>query len=523
MKKLILILFTINCIAQAPSIQWQKSFGAVSSDYGRDVKQTIDGGYIMVGHTISNAGAYASNHGNFDILIIKMDANGELEWQRLFGGSAIDIAKSVITTSDGGYIVAGYTESNDFDVVGNHGREDCWIIKLDSQGSIEWKKCYGGTQDDYCDTIIQTSDGGYAVAGFSGSTDGNVSIASPSEGCWILKLDTTGNISWQRKFQANLYSSGAKIDIKETPDNAFLFSYSDSSPNGITEGSITYYYSDIFVKKIDSSGNNVLFDRHYGGSFTESAGEIIPTNDFGFILACTSMSNNLDVSGHHGIPSTPSTSGTLDIWVMKADSNGTIQWQKSLGGSSNEYFGLVQKTQDDDYIVLGSTTSNDGDVSGNHYSTSEDYWLIRLSENGTVLWKKCYGGTGSDVATSLQITTDNGYILSGYSNSINGDITSNNGVWDAWAVKLAAEQLSIPDFQQNGLVVYPNPATNLINIKTAGDVAIEQLEVTDVAGKIVMTQISNTNQINTENLSAGVYFIQAISGKNKYQSKFIKQ
>ncbi|WP_445454526.1 T9SS type A sorting domain-containing protein [Flavobacterium sp. 25HG05S-40] len=526
MKKLLLLFFTINCFAQAPSIQWEKSFGTTSFDYGSDIKQTPDGGYIMVGETTSNTGSYASNHGKSDIQVIKMDANGALEWLRLFGGSNFDISRSIITTSDGGYVVAGHTDSSDFDVVGNNGLKDCWLIKLNAQGNTEWKKCYGGTQDDYSGTLIQTSDGGYALAGFSDSTDRDFASVIPStDGFFILKLDAAGNISWKRKFQSSNYYSEAKIEIKETLDNAFLFSYGSASPNGIREGSITYYYSDLFVKKIDSSGNTVLFERRYGGSYSESAGEIIPTNDFGFILVGTSMSNDLDVSGHHGIPTTVHTSGTLDIWVMKADSNGNIQWQKSLGGSNNEYFGLIKKTTDNGYVVLGSTASNDGDVSGNHQTTTltEDYWLIRLSENGTVLWKKCYGGYGSDIASGIQVTNDNGYILSGYTNSFNGDITSNNGQLDAWVVKLGADGLSTSDLRLNDFSVYPNPAQNILNITSKANLPIDKIAIADTSGRIIMEQNSNPNQLNVEKLSIGIYLLQVSSGEKHYQTKFIKK
>lgn len=523
MKKLLLFLFSITCFAQAPAIQWQKSFGESNNDYTAEIKQTPEGGYILVGSTNSTTGNCINNHGSFDISVIKMNATGELEWQKLLGGTALDYGRSIVTTSDGGYLVAGYTASTDFDAIGNHGNKDYLIIKLNPLGDVEWKKCFGGSLDDYCDTVINTSDGGYALAGYSGSHDGDVTAVLPNSGCWILKLNAEGNIIWQKSFQDNIYSTGYKINIKQTLDNSFLIEYVASSPNGITEGNVTTYYSDIFVKKIDSLGNNVLFQRHYGGSYSESAGEIAPTSDSGFVLIGGSLSNDLDVSGHHGFPSDTSGNGNSDLWVMKADSSGNIQWQKSLGGTINDNGVSVKTTADGGYIILGSTTSNDGDVTGNHSQYISDYWLIRLNSIGTVLWKKCFGGTESETASNIEITNDNGYIISGISTSSNGNVTVNNGLWDAWIIKLTPDSLFNTEFTHNQFLVYPNPANNLLNLKLDNNLSIDKIVISDICGKIIMDQKQSETHINVERLSSGYYILEIFSGENKYQFKFIKQ
>ncbi len=523
MKKLLLILFSITCFAQAPAIQWQKSFGESNDEYASEIKQTPDGGYIFVGSTNSTTGSYSNNHGGFDILVIKINSTGGLEWQKLFGGTAMDFGRSIVTTSDGGYIVAGYTASTDFDAVGNHGNKDYLLLKLNSLGNVEWKKCLGGSLDDYCDTVINTSDGGYALAGYSGSHDGDVTAVLPNSGCWILKLNGNGNIIWQKSFQNNTYSTEYKIDIEQCLDNTFLIEYAASSPNGINVGNATYYYSDIFIKKIDSSGNNVLFQRHYGGSFGEGGVEITPTSDSGFILVGSSMSNDLDVSGHHGYPSDTNGNGNTDLWVMKADSNGNIQWQKSLGGTINDYGKSVKTTADGGYIILGSTSSNDDDVVGNHGLYSSDYWLIRLDSSGSVLWKKCFGGTASDSASNIEITNDNGYILLGSSTSSNGNVTVNNGLEDSWIVKLGPDSLINSEFSQNHFLVYPNPANNILNINFENNLSIDKIVITDICGKIILEQKQSGTQIDVESLLAGSYILVVFSGENKYQFKFIKQ
>ena len=516
MKKLILLLFTINCFAQAPPIEWQKSFGAANNDSSREICQTNDLGYIIVGGTNSNTGNYSSNHGGFDCLVIKTDAQGTIQWQKLFGGSENDFGNSIKQTSDGGYIIAGRSESNNGDLTLNRGFEDYWVLKLNSSGTIEWQKTYGGNQPDAAYSILQTSDNGYVVMGRSSSQNGDHAVNS-IQGEWIIKLNSTGVIQWQRSLTSNIGVNSEKI--RQTSDNSFILGYTASSPTPVVVGSVTTYYSDSFIVKLDQLGV-VQFQKNYGGSYQETFQDVLQTNDLGYIVISNSKSNNLDVSGHHGTPTDTSNNGNDDLWVTKVNATGIIQWQKSLGGNYNDDAASIKQTTDGSYIIFGSTNSTNGDVSGLHGSS--DYWLVKLNSSGTILWQKCYGGTNFDIANFITVNADNTYILSGLSYSTDGDITQNFGGSDIWIVKLGQE-LSVDDFQQNKISLYPNPTSNKLTIQVNNEDAIDKIIVTDLTGKIILVQTDNTNQINTESLATGTYFIQAFSGENKFQSTFIKE
>ncbi len=181
MKKNLLLLSCLLLISycsiaqqQTPFLQWQKALGGDTTDEATSIQQTKDGGYIIGGTSTSNNGDVSENHGHEDYWIIKLDADRNIEWQKSFGGSDRDALTSIVQTNDGGYIAAGSTRSNDGDVKNNHGDIDCWVIKLKSNGSIQWKKTYGGSRYDEANSIQQTVDGGFVIAGSTSSNDGDV-------------------------------------------------------------------------------------------------------------------------------------------------------------------------------------------------------------------------------------------------------------------------------------------------------------------------------------------------------------
>jgi hypothetical protein len=343
-------------------ISWQKTFGGSNSDYANFVQQTTDGGYIIAGGSASNDGDVSDNHGKFDFWIVKLTSTGELEWQKSLGGSANDYASSIQQTTDGGYIIAGYSGSNDGDVSGNHGKRDSWIMKLTSTGELEWQKSLGGSNTDYANCIQQTTDGGYIIAGYSESNDGDVSGNRGYDDYWIVKLTSTGELEWQKSL---------------------------------------------------------------GGSANDYASSIQQTTDGGYIIAGSSGSNDGDVLGNHG---------ERDSWILKLTSIGKLEWQKSLGGSCLDRAISIRQTTDGGYIIAGYSESNDGDVSGNH--GSYDSWIVKITSTGELEWQKSLGGSNSDYARFIQQTTDGGYIIAGGTDSNDVDVSGNQGERDYWIVKI---------------------------------------------------------------------------------------
>ena len=234
--------------AQAPAIEWQKCLGGTSWDYAKSIQQTSGGGFIVAGETWSNDGDVSGNHGIVDSWIVKLNSSGDIIWQKCFGGTDDDVAFSIQQTSDGGFIVAGYTSSNDGDVSGNHGGGDYWVVKLDSSGTIQWQKCLGGTDNDEAKSIQQTSDGGYIVAGETWSNDGDVSGNHGNSDYWVVKLNSSGDIEWQ-KCLGGTVKDIAKT-IQQTSDGGFIVAGYTNSNDGDVSGIHGDYY-DFWVVKLN--------------------------------------------------------------------------------------------------------------------------------------------------------------------------------------------------------------------------------------------------------------------------------
>jgi len=424
MKTLTLLfstLLALNLHAQNPVISWQKSLGGSNEEIASSIQQTSDGGYIVAGYSGSTNGEVTGNHGNGDYWIVKLSSTGDTIWQKSLGGSLSDMANSIQQTSDGGYIVAGYSSSTNGDVTGNHGVYDYWIVKLSSSGTIIWQKSIGGSSQDYTSTIQQTSDGGYIIAGSSQSTNGDVTGNHGNFDCWIVKLNSSGTLIWQK----SLGGSGDDFayQIRQTSDGGYIVAGVSSSTNGdVTEN---HGNEDYWIIKLNSSGV-LMWQKSLGGSGTDVAYSIQQTSDGGFIVAGYSGSNDSDVTGNNG---------SDDYWIVKLSPVGDTIWQKSLGGSGADVATSIQQTSDGGFIVAGVTSSNDGDMSGIHHG-GIDYCIIKLNSTGNILWHKLLGGSNEEITYSIQQTSDYGYIVAGYSNSTDGDVTGNHGDRDYWIVKL---------------------------------------------------------------------------------------
>ena len=502
-----LFLTTLYLTAQAPTIEWQKSLGGSGLEEGYSIQQTIDGGYVVAGTSNSTDGDVTGNHGNKDYWLVKLSSTGTITWQKSLGGSGNDQAHSIQQTTDGGYIVAGLSNSTDGDVTGNHGDYDYWVIKLDSTGNKVWEKSLGGSGSDIAYFIQEITGGGYIVSGYSSSTDGDVIGNFGGWDYWVVKLSSTGTITWQKSLGGS--GNDQAHSIQQTIDGGYIVAGSSNS----TDGDITNNLgsSDYWLVKLDSIGT-ITWQKSLGGSEGDGAYSIQQTTDGGYIVAGITNSINGDITGNHG---------GGDYWVVKLDSIGTITWQKSLGGNDKDYGYSIQQTTDNGYIVIGRSNSVGGDVTSN--IGGWDYWIVKLSINGAVIWEKSLGGSGSDYGYSIQQTTDGGYIVVGYSWSIDGNVTGNNGGWDYWVIKLSAsvgvsEVSAFSEFN-----VYPNPTNSQITLKVNTNLVGAVYTIYDNMGKMVMSGKVNAEHtvIELDNLSNGIYLF-SIGENSKQVFKVIK-
>jgi len=402
-------------------VEWQKTFGGEDSDIANSIQQTTDGGYIVAGWTKS------SGSRGEDAYILKLNSKGEVEWQKTFGGEYDDEARSIQQTTDGGYIVAGWTNSFGLE------RYDVYILKLNSKGEVEWRKTFGGEDYDEANSIQQTKDGGYVVAGWTTSfgsggydvyilklnskgefdtTPPNVMIVSPSDvvvlgGTININIDATDNVELEK---VTLYIDGKKI--KEYTSGPYKYSWDSSKAS---EGAHT-----INVEALDRSGNigtksvttmmdkikDVSWHKMFGGEGSDKANSIQQTKDGGYIVAGW----------------TESFGSREDVYILKLDSKGEVQWQKTFGGGDDDVTNSIQQTTDGGYIVAGWTKS--------FGSGGEDAYILKLDSKGEVQWQRTFGGGDSDVANSVQQTTDGGYIVAGWTKSFG------SGGEDAYILKL---------------------------------------------------------------------------------------
>ncbi|WP_395047120.1 T9SS type A sorting domain-containing protein [Flavobacterium sp.] len=496
MKKVILKIFICLIIttlhAQSPSIQWLKCYGGTQIDNGMSVKQTTDGGYIVIGNTYSNDGDVTDAPGYVDFWILKLNSTGAIQWQKTLGSVNTDSAYDIEQTSDGGYVFIGTVGNSDGDVVGSFGSQ-IWVVKLNSTGTITWQKTLGGTYEEVGYCIKQTADNGYIIAGSSNSSDGGVTGNHGFIDAWIIKLDSAGAVQWQKSYGGTEFDEA--YSIKQTSDGGYIVAAYTGSNNGNVTNFHGFY--DAWILKLNSSGN-LVWQKTIGGSGQDRIDKIELTNDGGYILAGGTGSNNGDISGQHG---------GYEAWIVKMNSSGTIQWQKTIGGTSDDVAKSIIQTTDGGYVAVGNTVSNDGDVIGNHING--DGWLFKLNSSGIIQWQKYFGGTGIDTMNNIRQTTDGGFILTGTSGSSTIDGATNHGSDDLIVTKLTPENLSIDDFNNPKINIYPNPVEEILQINSNNN-QLKSIKILDLNGRLIYESFSGNLNINASKLQSGVYMIELL-------------
>ncbi|HNP98760.1 MAG TPA: T9SS type A sorting domain-containing protein [Bacteroidia bacterium] len=495
-KFVLAFLFSVSLtsIDAQPLMQWKKCFGGSNQDWAKAVQQTSDSGFVVVGFSESDDGDVGGNYGHADLWIVKLSSSGNIQWQNNPGGSGIECAQSVQQTKDGGYIIAAYTTSNDGDVTGNHGNRDYWILKLNDSGTIQWQKCFGGSGTDWPYSIQQTIDSGYIIIGISNSADGDVTGSHSGYDSWIVKLSSTGNIQWQKCLGGS--DGDHEHSVQQTTDSGYIVAGTTRSVDGDVSGN--HGNNDFWILKLSSTGI-IQWQKCLGGSGNDYGEAIRQTIDGGYIAAGSSDSNDGDVSYNHG---------QSDYWVVKLDDTGNIQWQHSFGGSDNETAYAIQQTTDSGYIVAGETASIDGAVTGNYGLA--DYWIVKLDNTGITEWKECMGGSAYDEANAIQQTFDKGFIIAGFSESTNGEVTGNHGDRDFWLVKtLPDEIVGIGENRTQSFEIYPNPATEFLTIHCR-ETKEFSIQLINLFGQIVYSDEIHSGQmpIDVRNYAQGVYFVK---------------
>ena len=387
---------------------WSKLYGDGAEDFFNAVTPTDDGGFVAVGYSYGNPG-------QADYWIVKINGNGDKVWSKLYGGSGFDQPSAVIRTTDGGYVVAGYSSSIDGDVVGGHGfgSYDVWVIKIDANGNKLWAKTYGGSGHDFAGDVIATPDGGYLIVGGAGSTDGDISGNLGNSDMWAIRLDANGNKLWAKNFGGSL--SEAANAVAADANGGFILAGSSID---------NYGNSDAVVVKLDASGNK-QWTKTLGGSGYDFVNDITVAADGGYLVVGAAGSNDGDFS---------TNKGSYDVWAIKLDVNGNKVWSKTYGGSLRDHGMNVIKTADNGFLVAGFTQSKDGDIDRN--AGSDDMFILKLNADGVKMWTKTFGGDSGDQGFAMCAASESDFILAGRTFSNNGDVNGNHGQSDAWLLKI---------------------------------------------------------------------------------------
>ncbi len=417
----LLFLLSLTARAQAPDIVWQNALGGSENDVAKAITRTPDGGFAVAGQTNSSNGDVSSKNGFSDAWVVKLDASGNLVWQKTVGGPNLDDARAITATSDGGFVVAGVMPSD--------GSSDAWVVKLDASGNTVWQKTYGGTSSDVANAITATSDGGFVVVGTTASNDGDVSGNNGSFDYWILKLNASGELLWQKTLGGSDADFGEAITL--AGDGGYVVAGYSSSNDGDVSGNNGE--RDAWVVKLDASGN-LVWQKSLGGSNQDFATAITMTSDMGFVVSGPTASSDGDVTGNKG---------SRDFWVVKLDASGNLVWQKTLGSTGFDVSNAVVTTSDGGIVVAGGVPTNDGDVTEN--KGGYDIWVVKLNASGNLVWQKSYGGTLVDEASALTTTSDGGLVVAGSTESNDGDASGNQGARDFWVVRLASPTPPTPN------------------------------------------------------------------------------
>ncbi len=446
----LLLLWQTSLLAQYPSLvnEWDRDFGGTIWEDLHAMEQTSDGGYILAGFSSSSMTGDVSEptRGQGDFWAVKTDDQGLMLWEKRYGGAGMELPFGVLETADGGYLFAGWSESDIGGEKSENGRGyyDYWLVKTDALGVPEWDRTYGGDSTDLLYELIQTSDGGYMIGGISQS-GASGERSSPRIGdfdWWVLKLDVNGDIQWERSYGGD--QEDRLNGIRQDTDGNFVIG--GGTRSGIS-GDITTPLrgvKDFWFVKVDQFNGDIIWQRRYGGTDEDEIQSFTLTSDGGYLLAGGSRSDAY-------LPDKKDNSrGIVDVWVVKTDAAGNILWEHTFGGPGLENCYSVKENVVGHYLLGGYSDSDAGPDKTENSKGGYDYWLIYLDPDGNKLWDKTLGGDQHDVLENLFQTNDGGYLLGGHSQSgISGDKgTTNKGLNDYWVIKTVCNlTLDIPDAQ----------------------------------------------------------------------------
>jgi len=519
--------------SSAQDILWEKSYGGKHADYLFDVIPTPDYGFLLAGSSLSKktGNKTEDNRGDLDYWIWKMDEKGNLDWQKSLGGTGQDKLSSVVLTNEGGFLLAGSSESGaGLDKKENSkGESDFWILKLNAKGGEEWQKTIGGTGQEELSAVLRCKDGGFVLAG-SSSSELSEDKTTPNYGgldYWVMKIDRDGKIVWQKSFGGN-YNDELR-SIIATTDGGYLLGGSSNSTASGTKLQNTLGQADYWIVKLDKDGNE-QWEKVVGGAGDDQLYVVQTTQDGHYLLGGNSNSES-------GNDKRSSNESGTDFWVLKLDKDGKeILWQETYNIARVDVLtSLVEN--DDRTILLGGYAQGEvvkkKEARGKKQENlkqvqvkkgTADYVAIKISAKGEELWRKSVGSDGEDVLKKVIETRDGGYLMAGTSKgTVSNDKNSGIGSNDFWVVKLK-DSVKKQEAREK-IEAIPNPATDYTNVIVGYDFKKGTATVVDLAGH-VLQQFEITDRtvpIDLQGYPEGIYVVNIKTDVQSSGVKVIKQ
>lgn len=461
MQKISIILYCfLHFSLQAQNLSY--TFGGNDTDKGYAMDKNLNGDFYVVGSVESSNGDAAQKHVDDDIWVLKFDNQYHITWQEKLGGFGIDEGLGVAATNDGGCVVVGITNSTDSLIIDNHGDRDAVIAKYAADGTREWLKLLGGTSYEVLYAVKQTSEGGYIAIGQASSQDGDVQGNHGQWDMWVVKLSAIGEIEWQKCLGGSNLESG--FDIELCGDGNYIAVGYTRSING--DVTVCKGEWDMWLVKLSDSGQ-IIWQKTFGGTGSDGGYAIKEIENVGYIAAGWTVSpNDGDVQGNHG---------SSDAWLVRTDLNGNLIGQNTFGGTASEQARNIALTTNG-WISVGYTRSVNGDLDGN--AGLDDAFLAKWDMNGNLLGAERIAGSKYDILLDVVPINDNKFVALGWTDSQDGDMDSTKGVEDVWLLEINDLTLSNESsFEVYDFSFFPNPAQDWLSISVEKNTAIEIFDI----------------------------------------------
>lgn len=517
LRKRFLYTFLVSmsgALTAQPPIQWQRSYGGSDVDRGTKVIPLMDEGYLVVGTSTSTDGDATGCMSSISrVWVLRLDSQGVLLWQRCYGGSGNQTLPYMTATSDGGFAIACRTNSTDGDISNPLGSTDIWVFKINLEGDLLWEQSVGGTMGEDCRGILEGNDGTLFVFGSTSSPELDgfhpQPFVNPGD-LYLAKLSTGGELLEQRCFGSSEHE--APFAFSKSPNDQFLLVGSLGGVDG--DVNITYPSSRWLVEVNQQLG--ITWQRG-----------IIDSDGLSLTQAYKNPMGELYITGSnfYSVGEVVNLWGEQDMFAIKLGSNSQLLRSTAFGGSNDESIWNLLPTPVGGLLAVGNTSSQDGQISAPR--GMQDAWLVSLDDTLGLRWMKNYGGSADDGFFGGAFTSDGGMVLTGWSKSTDGDLTDNQGSWDLWVVKLGPEGVSVPE--QPGsftLTIAPNPANDQLRI-TWSSATSASLTVHDALGQVVHSQNLSSApgllSLPVEAWASGIYTISLQDATGRQSERFVKE